>query len=102
MRRRWLLIVCAAATLSVIAAVVAATRVDGAKTVRVGVAVTYSGVGAALGTEVERGIELFIEQNPGAFGGHAVELVKADLKRPDGEAVPAALRALLDPGGGGG
>ncbi len=89
------------AALSVAAAVVAATQLGRAKTVRVGVAVTYSGVGAPLGAEVDRGIELFIEQNPDAFGGHGVELVRVDLQRTDGEAVPAALHGLLKSGGGG-
>ena len=63
--------------------------------VKIGVALTYSGVGAQLGTQIDRGLELFINENPDAFGGHTVQLIKRDLERPGGDVVTNAVRDLL-------
>ena len=63
------------------AAAVAVAPVQAA-TVKVGVVLTYSGGGAELGTQIDRGLELFLKENPDAFGGHTVELIKRDSKRP--------------------
>ena len=63
--------------------------------VKVGVALTYSGVGSQLGTQIDRGIELFISENPDAFGGHGVELIKRDLQGPGGDAVTNAVQDLI-------
>ena len=66
-----------------------------AATVKVGVVLTYSGGGAELGTQIDRGLELFLKENPDAFGGHTVELIKRDSKRPGGDIAKNAVQELV-------
>jgi branched-chain amino acid transport system substrate-binding protein len=67
----------------------------GAQTVRVGVVLPYSGVGAELAQQVDRGIQQFIKLNPGAFGPYKVELVKRDSKNPSGAEAKTAVQELI-------
>jgi branched-chain amino acid transport system substrate-binding protein len=55
-----------------------------AQTVKIGVALPYTGVGAELGQQIDRGIALFMKQNANAFGPYKAELIKRDYKAPDG------------------
>ena len=66
-----------------------------AKTVKVGVVLTYSGGAAQFGQQIERGMNLYMQKHPEAFGGHTVELIKRDAKRPGGDIAKNAVRELI-------
>lgn len=66
-----------------------------AENVKVGVVLTYSGGAAELGEQVDRGMELYLKTHPEAFGGHTVELIKRDSKRPGGDIAKNAVQELI-------
>lgn len=70
-----------------------ATTGDGG-TVKVGLVVPQSGVYAALGTDMTRGWELWLEQNGGRFGDRTVETVIADEGETPQTGVPAVQKVL--------
>jgi len=82
---RWL----AAATLA------ACTGGALAQTVKVGVVLPYTGVGAEFGQQVDRGMQIYMKLNPGAFAPYKVELIKRDSKNPGGAAAKTAVQELL-------
>ena len=66
-----------------------------AQTVKVGVVLPYSGVGAEFGQQVDRGIQTFMKLNPNAFGPYKVELIKRDSKNPSGAEAKTAVQELI-------
>ncbi|MEZ5651992.1 MAG: ABC transporter substrate-binding protein [Burkholderiaceae bacterium] len=81
---------------SLLAAAVAATPFAAqAANVKVGVVLTFSGGGAQLGQQVAQGMELYQKLHPEAFGGHTVELIKRDSKRPGGDVAKTLVRELI-------
>ena len=66
-----------------------------AQTVKVGVVLPFTGVGAEFGQQVDRGIQMFIKLNPGAFGPHQVQIVKRDSKNPSGAEAKTAVQELI-------
>lgn len=66
-----------------------------AQTVKVGVVLPYSGVGAEFAQQVDRGIQTFIKLNPNAFGPYKVELIKRDSKNPSGAEAKTAVQELI-------
>jgi branched-chain amino acid transport system substrate-binding protein len=66
-----------------------------AQTVKVGVVLPYTGVGAELGQQVDRGMQMFMKLNPQAFGPYKVELVKRDSKTPSGAEAKVAVQELV-------
>src|ERR1700675_918873 len=63
------------------AALLAAFAADTiAQTVKVGVVLPYSGVGAEFAQQVDRGIQTFMKLNPNAFGPYKVDLIKQMVK----------------------
>lgn len=66
-----------------------------AETVKVGVVASYSGPGAEVGRDLDRGMALYRKLHPEAFGGHTVELVKRDSRLPNGEAAKTAVQELV-------
>jgi branched-chain amino acid transport system substrate-binding protein len=66
-----------------------------AQTVKVGVVLPYTGVGAELGQQVDRGMQMFMKLNPQAFGPYKVELVKRDSKTPSGAEAKVAVQELI-------
>ena len=81
-------------TLAFAAASLAAASAQ-AQTVRVGVVLPYTGVGAEFGQQVDRGIQMFLKLNPTAFGPYKVELVKRDSKNPSGAEAKTAVQELI-------
>ena len=77
------------------ASLVACATGAAAQTVRVGVVLPYSGVGAEFGQQVDRGIQTFMKLNPTAFGPYKVELVKRDSKNPSGAEAKTAVQELI-------
>ena len=66
-----------------------------AANVKIGVVLTYSGGAAQFGEQIDRGMNLYLKNNPDAFGGHTVELIKRDSKRPGGDIAKNAVRELI-------
>lgn len=81
--------------LSALAGIVLMPAAGLAKTVKVGVVLTFSGGAAQFGQQIERGMNLYMQKHPEAFGGHTVELIKRDAKRPGGDIAKNAVRDLI-------
>jgi branched-chain amino acid transport system substrate-binding protein len=70
----------------------------GGNTVRVGLVVPQSGVYAALGTDMQRGWQLWLDQNGGRFGDYTVETIVADEGETPQTGVPAVQKVLQSDG----
>jgi branched-chain amino acid transport system substrate-binding protein len=66
-----------------------------AQTVKVGVKLTYTGIGAEFAQQIDRGMQMFMKLNPGAFGSCKVEIVKRDGKNPGGADSKTAIQELI-------
>jgi branched-chain amino acid transport system substrate-binding protein len=66
-----------------------------AQTVKVGVVLPYSGVGAEFAQQADRGIQTFMKLNPNAFGPYKVQLIKRDSKNPSGAEAKTAVQELI-------
>jgi branched-chain amino acid transport system substrate-binding protein len=103
-RRQLLSLFGAAATVPVLAACGssvgggsgAGTAAGGA--VKVGLVVPQSGVYAALGKDMQRGWELWLEQGGGKFGNYTVTTVVADEGETPQTGVPAVQKVLQSDG----
>jgi branched-chain amino acid transport system substrate-binding protein len=104
-RRRLLGLFGAAATLPVLSACGSSVGGSdsgsgggGGGTVRVGLVVPQSGVYAALGTDMQRGWQLWLDDNGGKFGAYTVETVMADEGESPQTGVPAVQKVLQSDG----
>ncbi|MBI1943120.1 MAG: ABC transporter substrate-binding protein [Betaproteobacteria bacterium] len=66
-----------------------------AQTVKIGVVLTYTGVGAEFAQQIDRGMQMFVKLNPNAFAPYKVELVKRDAKNPGGADAKTAAQELI-------
>jgi branched-chain amino acid transport system substrate-binding protein len=66
-----------------------------AANVRVGVVLTYSGGGAELAQQIDRGMSLYLKLHSDELGGNTVELVKRDSKTPGGDVAKTAVQELI-------
>ncbi|MEZ5740527.1 MAG: ABC transporter substrate-binding protein [Burkholderiaceae bacterium] len=66
-----------------------------AANVKVGVVLTFSGGAAQFGQQIERGMNLYMKQHGADLGGHTIELIKRDSKRPGGDIAKTAVRELI-------
>ena len=66
-----------------------------AQTVKIGVVLTYTGVGAEFAQQIDRGMQMFMKLNPEAFAPYKVELVKRDAKNPGGADARTAVQELI-------
>ncbi|MDW8467651.1 MAG: ABC transporter substrate-binding protein [Burkholderiales bacterium] len=66
-----------------------------AQTVRIGVVLTYTGVGAELAQQIDRGMQLFMKLNPDAFAPCKVEIIRRDDKNPGGADAKTAAQELI-------
>ena len=66
-----------------------------AKTVKVGVVLTYSGGAAQFGDQIQKGMDLYAKLHAGQLGGHKIELIKRDSKRPGGDIAKRAVQELI-------
>ncbi|GAA1330068.1 ABC transporter substrate-binding protein [Pseudonocardia xinjiangensis] len=105
-RRRFLGLLGAASALPVVAAcgssiggsTGAPATGGGGGTVKVGLVVPQSGVYAALGTDMQRGWELWLADNGQRFGDYTVETVIADEGETPQTGVPAVQKVLQNGG----
>jgi branched-chain amino acid transport system substrate-binding protein len=66
-----------------------------AQEVKVGVILPYTGVGAELAQQIDRGMELYLKLNADQVKPYKITLVKRDSKAPDGAAAKIAAQELL-------
>ena len=66
-----------------------------AQDVKVGVILPYTGVGAELAQQIDRGLELYLKLNADQVKPYTITLVKRDSKAPDGAAAKIAAQELL-------
>ncbi len=66
-----------------------------AKTVKVGVVLTYSGGAAQFGDQIQKGMDLYAKLHADKLGGHKIELIKRDSKRPGGDIAKRAVQELI-------
>jgi branched-chain amino acid transport system substrate-binding protein len=78
-----------------VAAGLAMTQAASAQEVKVGVILPYTGVGAELAQQIERGMELYLKLNADQVKPYTITLVKRDSKAPDGAAAKIAAQELL-------
>jgi branched-chain amino acid transport system substrate-binding protein len=81
--------IAAAAALSVSAGVAVA------QDIKVGVVLPYTGVGAELAQQIDRGMELYLKLNADQVKPYTITLIKRDSKAPDGAAAKIAVQELL-------
>jgi branched-chain amino acid transport system substrate-binding protein len=66
-----------------------------AQEVKVGVVLAYTGVGAELGQQVDRGIELYLKLNADKVKPYSIKLIKRDEKDPAGANTRIAVQELI-------
>jgi branched-chain amino acid transport system substrate-binding protein len=74
-------------------ALASAASLAQAQEVRVGVALPYTGVGAELAQQIDRGMEQYLKLNP--VKGYKITLVKRDVKDPSGANARTVVQELL-------
>ena len=79
----------------VAAAVIGVSAVAEAKNVRVGVVLPYTGGAAQFGQQIDRGMSLYLSLHGDQLGGHQIELIKRDSKRPGGDIAKTAVQELI-------
>ena len=79
-------------------ALASAASLAQAQEVRVGVNLPYTGVGAELAQQIDRGMEQYLKLNP--VKGYKVTLVKRDVKDPERRQCPHRGPGAADPGQG--
>lgn len=66
-----------------------------AQEVKVGVVLAYTGVGAELGQQVDRGMEVYLKLNADKIKPYSIKLIKRDEKDPAGANTRIAVQELL-------
>jgi branched-chain amino acid transport system substrate-binding protein len=66
-----------------------------AQEVKVGVVLPYTGVGAELAQQIDRGMQLYLKLNADQVKPYTITLIKRDSKAPDGAAAKVAVQELL-------
>ena len=85
----------AAVAATAVAAGLTMTQAASAQEVKVGVILPYTGVGAELAQQIDRGMELYLKLNADQVKPYTITLVKRDSKAPDGAAAKIAAQELL-------
>jgi len=63
--------------------------------VKIGFISTFSGPAAFAGDYAQKGVDLFLAQNPDAFGGHEIEIIKRDDTGPNPEVARRLAQELI-------
>lgn len=78
------------------AAILAATAgFAAAQEVKVGVVLPYTGIGAELAQQIDRGMELYLKLNADKVAPYKIRLIKRDAKNPGGADARTATQELL-------
>ena len=92
--------------IAAIAALVLSTSAALAQEVKVGVVLPYTGIGAELAQQMDRGMELYLKLNADQLKPYIIKLIKRDSKAPNGAEArlrsrncSARTRSMLLPAG---
>jgi branched-chain amino acid transport system substrate-binding protein len=66
-----------------------------AQEVRVGIVLSYTGVGAEFAQQMDRGMELYLKLNADQVKPYTINLTKRDSKAPDGAGAKVVVQELL-------
>jgi len=66
-----------------------------AQEVKVGVNLPYTGIGAELAQQIDRGMEMYLKLNPDKVKPYTIKLIKRDAKNPAGNDSRVATQELL-------
>ena len=81
--------------IAAIAALAIATSGALAQEVRVGIVLSYTGVGAEFAQQMDRGMELYLKLNADQVKPYTITLIKRDSKAPDGAGAKVVVQELL-------
>jgi branched-chain amino acid transport system substrate-binding protein len=81
--------------IAAIAALAITTSGALAQEVRVGIVLSYTGVGAEFAQQMDRGMELYLKLNADQVKPYTITLIKRDSKAPDGAGAKIAVQELL-------
>jgi branched-chain amino acid transport system substrate-binding protein len=80
--------------IAAIAALAITTSGALAQEVRVGIVLSYTGVGAEFAQQMDRGMELYLKLNADQVKPYTITLIKRDSKAPDGAGAKIAVQEL--------
>lgn len=66
-----------------------------AQEIKVGVVLPYTGIGAELAQQIDRGMETYLRMNPDAVKPYSIRFIKRDAKNPGGADAKVAVQELL-------
>jgi branched-chain amino acid transport system substrate-binding protein len=66
-----------------------------AQEVRVGIVLSYTGVGAEFAQQMDRGMEFYLKLNADQVKPYTINLIKRDSKAPDGAGAKVVVQELL-------
>jgi branched-chain amino acid transport system substrate-binding protein len=81
--------------IAAIAALAITTSGALAQEVRVGIVLSYTGVGAEFAQQMDRGMELYLKLNADQVKPYTITLIKRDSKAPDGAGAKVVVQELL-------
>jgi len=85
----------AATAVATVAAGMPMTQAASAQEIKVGVILPYTGVGAELAQQIERGAQLYLKLNPDQAKPYTFNMIKRDSKAPNGAEAKIAAQELL-------
>ena len=85
----------AATAVAAVAAGMPMTQAALAQEIKVGVILPYTGVGAELAQQIERGAQLYLKLNPDQAKPYTFNMIKRDSKAPNGAEAKIAAQELL-------
>jgi branched-chain amino acid transport system substrate-binding protein len=83
------------AAFAALAVTAAATGAASAQEVKVGLILPYTGIGAELAQQVDRGVDLYLKQNADQIKPYKISIIKRDSKAPNGAEAKIAAQELL-------
>jgi branched-chain amino acid transport system substrate-binding protein len=84
--------IAAFAALAVSAAITGAAS---AQEVKIGLILPYTGIGAELAQQMDRGVDLYLKQNADQIKPYKIAIIKRDSKAPNGAEAKVAAQELL-------
>src|SRR6202051_3898867 len=85
----------AAVAATAVAAGMPMTQAASAQEIKVSVILPYTGVGAELAQQIERGAQLYLKLNPDQAKPYTFNMIKRDSKAPNGAEAKIAAQELL-------
>src|ERR1700751_3049391 len=77
------------------AAVALSACAASAQEVKVGLVASFTGIGAELGQQIERGVEQYLKLNADQVKPYTIKIIKRDDKNPSGADSKVAVQELL-------